>query len=141
MKLVRKIAFALFITLSSMAFSTGLAQAQSLAGKFTLPTEVHWKSTVLPAGNYEFSVQTNGAATMLVVRSADTRHSVMLLPGSVSETAMNNSDSLQLTRQGGEMFVTSFEMGSLGVVFHYPVPAGAAEVASRLPQPTMTVGK
>jgi hypothetical protein len=143
MKLVRKFSVvkALFVTVFGLALSAGPAQAQSLSGKFTLPTEVHWKTVVMPAGNYEFSLQGSGAGSMLVVRSIDTGHSAMLMPVSVSEASASGSDSLQLTRQGGATFVTSFEMGSLGLIFHYPVPSGAAEVASRMPQPTMTVGK
>ena len=142
MKLVRKFSLvkALFVAFAGLMLSAGLAQAQSLSGKFTLPTEVHWKTVVLPAGDYQFSVSGSGIASMLVIRNADSKHSAMLMPMSVSETGMTNSDSLQLTREGGEAFVTSFEMGSLGLVFHYPAPTGAAVVASRS-QPTMTVGK
>ena len=138
MKLVRKFSFvkALLLSLGTLVLSTGMAHAQSLAGKFTLPTEVRWKTVQLPAGNYTFSVQGSGASSLLVVRSVDNRHAAMFLPASVTQTALTNSDSLQLIRQGEDMFVTSFEMGSIGLVFHYTTPAPGAVMASA-PQSTM----
>ena len=142
MKLIGKFSFvkALFLAVGMLVLSSGMANAQSLVGKFTLPTEAHWKSVVLPAGEYTFTAEGFGATSMLVVRSLDSRHSVMLMPASIAQTAITNNDSLQLTHQGGEVFVTSFEMGSLGQVFYYPVPPAAAELASAsqaASQPTM----
>lgn len=142
MKLVRRFSFvkAMLLSTAALVLSTGMAHAQSLAGKFTLPTEVHWKSVVLPAGEYRFTVQGNGVSSMVVVSSLDARHAAMLMPASISQTALSNHDNLEVAHRNGEAYVTSFEMGSLGLVFNFAAPQPKAEMASAASN-TMTAGK
>ena len=48
------------------------ASAQSLEGKFTLPSEVHWGSATLPAGDYSFTLdQGNGEGLVRVSRGLE----------------------------------------------------------------------
>ena len=58
-----KLLMAIVITTSSL---TAAANAQpSFVGKFTLPYEVHWNHTVLPAGEYSIEVDAKEMPTVL----------------------------------------------------------------------------
>jgi len=60
MKSIRRFVYAALLVLSALNFAPSLASAQDAAGTFTLTHEVHWQSTIVPAGKYRFSTETRG---------------------------------------------------------------------------------
>jgi hypothetical protein len=44
-------------SLLAICFNAGFANAQNVAGKFTLPFEAHWGQATLPAGDYSFMLE------------------------------------------------------------------------------------
>ena len=97
-----------------------LAQASpSASGTFTLSTEAHWGKSVLPAGTYRYSLDYSGTYPAVILRNVEGGNGVIVLPQSVSQGDWRGKSALVLSRESGEMFVTSFTVRELGVVLHY----------------------
>jgi hypothetical protein len=142
MKAIRRFLFARagILAFTALALSTALAAAQSsLHGTFDLPMEAHWEKAVLPAGEYSYSVEILTATPLVTVRSADGKWAAMFLSRSLSQTPECNSQDLTLTSRDGEMFVSSFRLGEMGIALNYAVPkeAKTASGARRPAQPAV----
>jgi hypothetical protein len=92
------------------------AYAADIRGKLTLPMEAHWNGTTLPAGNYEYSLQYNGASTVVMVRNTDTMAGSFFMARSVS-AAPTAKSGLILTREGDSMSVTTLNVGDMSLAF------------------------
>jgi hypothetical protein len=109
--------------ITALALSTALAGAQSsLHGTFDLPMAVHWGKSILPAGEYSFTVEILATAPVVTVHSADSKWAAMFLPQALSQAPETPNPELLLTNRGGAMFVSSFRLGELGMALNYAVP-------------------
>lgn len=93
------------------------AHAADMRGTLTLPMEASWNGTVLPAGNYEYSLQYNGASTLILVRNTETMKGSLFLASSISSAAGVEKPELTLTREGSEMAVTALSVGDMSLAF------------------------
>ena len=55
------------LALLATVVSAGVLSAEDFAGKFTLPFEARWGMAVLPAGDYEFRLDTATSAPLVRV--------------------------------------------------------------------------
>ncbi len=92
---------------------TAAANAQpSFEGKFTLPYEVHWSHTVLPAGEYAIQVDEKGMP--VVLRSTSSYRSVNTgIP--IPAEAEKGAAFLTVTIRGNERRVRSLNLPQIGV--------------------------
>jgi hypothetical protein len=130
MNSIRKFAYATVLTLSALSFSPSLASAQEAGGKFKLSHEVHWQNIVVPAGEYRFSIEPNGPASMLTLRrlSGSGAGFVMLVRDTEESKPADTSRLVMVTRPGGS-FVKQMQLPEFGVTLHFVVPEEAREVA------------
>ena len=91
---------------------TAAANAQpSFEGKFTLPYEVHWNHTVLPAGEYSIEVDAKGMPAIL--HSTSSNMSVHTgVP--ISVDAEKGAACLTITIRGNERRVRSVNLPQIG---------------------------
>ena len=136
MKTFGKFSFALALLALGLGISTSRAAAQSMAtGTFTLPVEAHWGRAVLPAGDYSFAVDQQSARPIVTVRRADGKSMGLFLSRSVTQIAESGAQSLTLTRAGDEMFVSSLQLGVVGLELDYSSPKVLeAPIATKLPE-------
>ena len=67
MKTIRNYVYAALLAASALTFVPSAASAQEMAkGKFTLTHDVRWQNAVVPAGEYRFSLDSEGAGGMLM---------------------------------------------------------------------------
>jgi hypothetical protein len=91
---------------------TGAANAQpSFVGKFTLPYEVHWNHTVLPAG--EYSIRMDSKAAPAMISSAGGKRSVYTGPPTFADSEKGTT-CLTITIRGNERTVRSLNLPELG---------------------------
>ena len=65
---IRKFAYAALLAVTSLSFVPSPASAQENArGTFTLTHDVRWQNAMVPAGEYRFSLDADGPASMLVL--------------------------------------------------------------------------
>jgi hypothetical protein len=111
----------LFISTLALAMAICIAgpaaHAADMRGTLTLPVEASWNGTVLPAGNYEYSLQYNGAATLVMVRNTETMKGALFLASAVSGATAVGKPGLILTREGSEMAVTTLSVGDVSLAF------------------------
>jgi hypothetical protein len=104
-----------------------------LVGKFTLAHSTQWNKTVLPAGDYTFTLaRTMTDRDMLVVRGAKQALIVMINSQSACGTCQNNS--LKVAVQGDNHFVTSLDLTGFHVDFKARKSAAAdREILAKTP--------
>ncbi len=125
MKMIRNFAWLRAAVLMAVALTLSASHAAAaslLQGRFKLPTEAHWGLTVLPAGEYSFTVESVGSFPMVAVRAIDGKCAGMFLAQSISKAKDFGEPVLTLTREGGEMFVSSLAIGEMEVVLEYRIP-------------------
>jgi hypothetical protein len=130
MKLIRKFAYATVLTLSALNFAPSLASAQEAAGKFTLSHEVHWQNVVVPAGEYRFTIEPNGPASMLTLRKLSGKGAgFVMLVKETEDSKPSDISRLEMVSRPGGSFVKQMQLPEFGVTLHFAVPEEAREVA------------
>ncbi|MGA8598067.1 MAG: hypothetical protein WB676_25400 [Bryobacteraceae bacterium] len=112
----RKWLFTTFLAVSSTTLFTGTAQAQHVAGSFTLPFTVHWGLATLPPGNYTFSARSTASPFILRVNGAGTS---AMIRADGQNTLAGSHSSLLITREGNRATVSSLQLAPYGATFHY----------------------
>ena len=66
----------LVLVLLTACFGASLANAQVAGGKFTLPFEARWGRSILPPGNYSFTLDTTAGSGRIFLLNARGKHSL-----------------------------------------------------------------
>lgn len=125
---IRKFVYATLLALSALAPT--LASAQEPArGEFKLPHDVHWQNAVVPAGEYRFSFEADGAMGMLTLsRISGPRGGFIFLVSNTDEVKPSTDLSrLVLEITPGGSYVTTMQLPEFGVTLNFPVPTHAAD--------------
>ena len=105
------------LVLTCLAAGTASAQAR-YTSKVTLPFEVRWGKTMLPAGEYRFQVLAGGGF-LTAINAVGGKRSALAAPIAVSEVAFSADDSLLLTKDGGQWHVREVRLPSQGRTLAY----------------------
>jgi len=133
---IRRFVYAAALTLTAFSFAPSLASAQEARGRFVLTHEMHWQTTLLPAGEYEFSFQPDGPSEMLFVRKlTGSGPGFLMLVNDVTETKPSHADHLLLVAREGKSFVSALDLPEAGVTLHFAVPSETRQVATADPAP------
>ena len=133
---IRRFVYAAALTLTAFSFAPSLASAQEARGRFVLTHEVHWQTTLLPAGEYEFTFQPDGPSDMLFVRKlSGSGPGFFMLVNDVTETKPSHADHLLLVAREGKSFVSALDLPEAGVTLHFAVPSETRQVATADPAP------
>ncbi len=126
---IRKLVYATLLALSTLTFAPTLASAQEPAkGAFTLPHDVHWQNAVVPAGEYRFSYEADGAAGMLTLMKMSGRRSgFMFLVSNTDEAKPSDLSRLLLETTPGGSYVTALQLPEYGMTLHFSVSSHATE--------------
>jgi hypothetical protein len=127
MKAIRRFSFlqALALSVLALGLSAAPAAAQTVSGTFKLPMAANWGASSLPAGEYSYSAEISQGMPIVTVRSLDTKWAEMFVAQSVSPGDDSQPASLELTRKGDKMYVSSLSAKGMGLVFNYALPKTA----------------
>jgi hypothetical protein len=130
------------VLLATCAFAAA-ANAQSFYAKFTLPFETHWGKSVLPAGNYTMSL--NSQTNVALIRSAD-GNTVGFTPIPIETSSEKGATALLVMVYGNERIVRSLNLPTHGVSLIYtPATSAEREILAKADQvqsvPVITAGK
>jgi hypothetical protein len=100
-----------------------------------LSSQSHWGLAVLPAGEYSFTLDRVGSFPTVVVRSIDGKCAGMFQAQSITQAKDSEQSVLMLTREGGEMFVSSLALGEMQVVLEFHIPKVAETPAMGMSKP------
>jgi hypothetical protein len=126
---IRKFAYATLLAFTALNFAPSLASAQEPArGKFTLTHEVHFGNATVPAGDYQFSFDPDGASRMLVLRTVSgTGSGYLVLVPSTDETKPSDLSRLVLETTPKGTYVSSMQLPTFGMTLNFNVPSHPAE--------------
>jgi hypothetical protein len=134
MKSIRKASLlkVLVLFVGALGVSAVPASAQSTRGTFTLGHKVRWGTAVLPAGDYEFSVDTQTWPARVMVRELGGATSAMILPQAYSDQKLTGGSTLVIEKEAGESVVSSLKLGNVGLAleFHATKVTTPAETAT-----------
>jgi hypothetical protein len=141
MKSLRKFASTVVLTLGALSILPGAASAQSARGSFTLSHEVHWQNAVVPAGTYNFSLESKGPSELLTLRNiSGSRGGFMILVNDVGSSRFSDLNRLVMVSRGDKSFVRTLDLPQFETVLHFSVPAESSDkelaLASDTPVPT-----
>jgi hypothetical protein len=124
-----------FATIGFWAAPASAQNGRTMAqGHFTLPYEVHWKSTVLPAGDYTFRLQSTSSWTTLGLQGPNGGTWITAL--AVDTEASRESSKLKIEHRDGIDNVQDLYVAEVGlhVRFEEPKPSkGERLLAKRQP--------
>ncbi len=121
-KLVKNLGLAA-LALCSFAV-LGNAQA-AYQGKFTLPVEARWGGSVLPAGDYAFTLPSTAAPYALYVRGEG--KAAIIMAAAAETKVVSERPQLNLANTGDGYAVRTLEAPALGLTFVYAVAAARTE--------------
>ena len=112
-----------FTMLSSLAlallgpcFGTGLANAQGLTGKFTLPFEARWGTAALRPGDYSFKLEHAPGGSLYLYRG--TKPVAIVYAQSFDQKASGH-DALMVVRENAPATIREMKLSSAGLVLYY----------------------
>jgi hypothetical protein len=89
-------------------------------GKFTLPIEVRWGSSTLPAGDYTFELESQSSPYTLYVHGQKANAIIRAI--SVDSGVLSTTAQLDLIDTSDVPTIKTFEAPELGVTFTYFTP-------------------
>lgn len=120
----RKFAYAALLAFTTLTFDPSPAAAQDIAyGRFTLTHEVHWQNTIVPAGEYRFSVEGEGPSSVLVLSKLDGRRAGFLLTAQNTDDRMAGPNRLVMESTSHGSYVTAMRLPEFGLTLHFAAPS------------------
>ena len=130
-----KLVAPLGLALLAGCFTANLASAQeAYHGRFTLSVEARWGHTVLPPGDYSFTLD-HGTVEGKVTIWGGTRRALgfIMNPANRDRQTFDRSE-LILVRSGGNYRIRALRLAGLGLAFQYPVPKTERQLIVQAPQ-------
>jgi hypothetical protein len=100
------------VLIATCVFTSAANAQSSFEGKFTLPYEVHWNHTVLPAG--EYAIQADSKGTPAVLRSTSSNRSAYT-GAPIIVNGEKGPACLTVTIRGNERRVRSVNLPQIGM--------------------------
>jgi len=129
---LRLVKFAVLALLTACA-GASLANAQGVQYKFNLPLEVRWGQSVLPPGNYSFTLNSspNGPPHTLVVRGEDQR--AIFITSPTPGDSYSGKSALIIERHENRGTVRFLRLEDPGLVIEYPAPKAERQILAHAP--------
>ena len=113
------------VALAAISASAPRAAAQAAAGSFTLPSEVRWQASTLPAGDYTFRMDSGASPIRITLNGPNGYEFIfaMVADNSVS----GEHSSLTIENRDGSSFVRELFLAPIGLRLKYHVPNSPKE--------------
>jgi hypothetical protein len=129
MKSIRNFAYASVLALTALNFAPSLASGQEAAhGTFTLTHDVRWQNAVVPAGDYQFSFNSEEFPRILMLsKLSGSRSGFMLLVRDFEDAKPSDVSRLVMETTADGSYVSAMQLPESGITLHFGVPTGAPE--------------
>ncbi len=133
MTAIRRFAYAALLAFTTLSFVPTLAFGQEGArGKFTLSHDVRWENVTVPAGEYQFSLESDDVARVLTLNELNHNHkSFFLLAHDMEEAKPTDRNRLVLqTARDGTSYVSAMELPEFGMTLYFAAPSAKTITAA-----------
>jgi hypothetical protein len=129
MTTIRKFAYAALLAVTSLNLAPTLASAQEKArGKFTLTHDVRWQNALVPAGEYRFSLDSDGVSGVLTLsKLSGARTGFLLMVHDTDEAKPSDRSRLVLEATPEGSYVSAMQLPDFGITLNFTVPPPTAE--------------
>ena len=130
MKSIRTFVYTFALALSTLILAPSMASAQQARGSFKLTHDARWGNQMVRAGEYRFTLESEGPSALLVLSkvSGNSSTSMMLVTNSEASKPTDISRLLLVSRPDGR-FVSAMELPDAGITLHFAVPPETSVVA------------
>ncbi len=122
-----------FLALLATVASTGLLSAQDVRGTFTLPFEAKWGMATLPAGDYEFKLDTASGPHIATVRQGQRTLAMIMANAGSTRGKVAGPSALIIVRRGRTGFVRALRLAEVGATLEYLPPKGERQLLAQGP--------
>jgi hypothetical protein len=125
MSSTRKFVYAALLGLSMLNFIPASASAQeSVQGKFTLTHGVHWQNAVVPAGDYGFTLDSDGVGGVLKLSKLNgAAGGYFFLAQEMEAAKPGELSELVLSSSALGSYVTAMQLPEFGMTLHFASPS------------------
>jgi len=130
MRSIHNYAYAALLALAGLNLAPNLASAQeAVRGKFTLTHDVRWESALVPAGEYGFTLDSNGVMSVLVLNKMNGPRAGFLLAVHDMDEERNTpgTNRLVLKTVSADSYVSTMLLPEFGKTLHFRVPSPKQE--------------
>ena len=130
---IRKFVYASLLATAALNFAPSVASAQEAAqGKFTLTHDVHWQNALVPAGEYRFTLESDGVARVLTLNKlSGARTGFMLMAHDTEDSKPTEKSLLVLESTPSGSYVSAMQLPEFGMTLRFSVPAAAEKQMAR----------
>jgi hypothetical protein len=114
------VAIAVLALVTFLAIPNRVQAAPAFKGQFTLTSDVVWNGTELPAGNYEFTLDSTAMPAKILLHGPN--GSMFVLTSAVSGKAQGESSNMTVERRNGTRYISSLYLADLGIDLRYRAP-------------------
>ena len=130
MKSLRTFAYTSALALSTLSLAPSMASAQQARGSFKLTHDAHWGNQMVRAGEYRFTLESEGPSEMLVLsKVGGNRSSSMMLVRDTEVSKPTDISQLLLVSRPEGRFVSAMHLPQAGITLHFAVPPETSAVA------------
>ena len=118
--IARIIAIAVLGLAASFAIPNRVHAAPVFKGQFTLTQDVVWNGTELPAGNYDFTLNSTAMPAKILLHGPNGY--MFVLTSATSGKEQGESSNMTIERRNGSRYVSSLYLADLGIDLRYRAP-------------------
>lgn len=126
--------------LCAVAMFSAVGKAETISGKFKLPTETRWGMIVLAPGDYEFTFDSDASSRIVRVQSIDSGWSALVMAPVLSDAMAKHGSGLELAKSEAGPYVKTLYMGDLGLALDFSVPKPGREARLTKSKPAARKG-
>jgi hypothetical protein len=116
----RIVAIAVIGLVAFLAIPNRVHAAPAFKGQFTLTNDVIWNGTELPAGEYDFTLNSTAMPAKILLHGPNGY--MFVLTSAVSGKQQGETSSLTVERRNGERYISSLYRADLGIDLRYRAP-------------------
>ena len=114
------VAIAVLGLVTFFAIPNRVHAAPAFKGQFTLTSDVVWNGTELPAGNYDFTLDSTSMPAKILLHGPNGY--MFVLTSAMSGKEQGATSSLTVERRNGERYISSLYLADLGIDLRYRAP-------------------
>jgi hypothetical protein len=120
-----------FLGLAVLCLTASSLRAEGIAaveGSFTLPSQTHWGSVLLPAGDYSFTLDHSDLRGQITVRKGTKAVAIFRVEGPTITGSREGSSMLIVDHS-----VRSLRLAPIGITYIYPIQRRTRDLLARRP--------